>query len=48
MKKIYLLLLFIGINSCHKESKIIDKPIEFGELRKKLTLDYMDTHYGIV
>ena len=48
MKKIYLLLLFISVVSCKDDLKIIDKPIEFGELREQLTLEYMESHYGIV
>jgi len=46
--KLYFLILLLGIISCNKEPKIIDKPIEFGELREQLTLDYMKSHYGIV
>jgi len=34
--------------ACNKESKIIDKPIEYGELRTQLTLEYMKSHYGII
>ena len=48
MKKIYLLLLFISVVSCKDDLKIIDKPIKFGELREQLTLEYMESHYGIV
>lgn len=47
MKKIYLLLLFITVTACKNDFKIIDKPIEFGELREQLTLEYMESHYGI-
>ncbi|WP_341221486.1 peptidoglycan recognition family protein [Polaribacter atrinae] len=48
MKKIYLLLLLISIVACKEDLKIIDKPIEFGELREQLTLEYLESHYGIV
>jgi len=48
MKKIYLLLLLINIVACKEDFKIIDKPIEFGELREQLTLEYLKSHYGIV
>jgi len=46
--KASLLLLMIAVTACHKEHKIIDKPIEFGKERIQLTLDYMNSHYGIV
>ncbi|MGJ8759223.1 N-acetylmuramoyl-L-alanine amidase [Polaribacter sp. R2A056_3_33] len=48
MKKIYLLLLLISAVACKEDLKIIDKPIDFGELREQLTLEYLESHYGIV
>ncbi|TXD47713.1 peptidoglycan recognition family protein [Polaribacter sp. IC073] len=45
--KFLVLSLLITVFSCNKSVEIIDKPIEFGDLRKKLSLEYMNTHYGI-
>ncbi|GAA4646356.1 peptidoglycan recognition family protein [Pontixanthobacter gangjinensis] len=47
LKSIFLSsFLFIGMISC-KTSRIVDKPIDFGEDRKDLSLKYMKDRYGL-
>jgi len=41
---LFLLLLLI---SCVAQKKIMDKPIDFDEERKALTLEYLKDHYGL-
>lgn len=49
MKKTHILslLLFSLLISCKSSIKIVDKPIIFDATRERLTLDYLDTHYGL-
>ncbi|AUC86025.1 N-acetylmuramoyl-L-alanine amidase [Polaribacter sp. ALD11] len=48
IKALLLFSLLITVFSCNKGFEIIDKPIEFGDLRKQLSLEYMNSHYGII
>ncbi len=49
MKKTHILslLLFSLLISCKSSIKIVDKPIIFDAAREQLTLNYLDTHYGL-
>ncbi len=49
MKKTYLLILLgtIILTSCNS-IKIIDKPVVFDKERDSLTLEYLETRYGLV
>ena len=47
-KQFYLLfLIFITFFSCKNTIRIIDKPIIFDDFREELTLEYLDSHYGL-
>ena len=47
-RSIIIFLLFnIGVKSILFSQEIIDKPIQFTEERKQLSLEYLDQHYGI-
>ncbi|UBM60688.1 N-acetylmuramoyl-L-alanine amidase [Marinilongibacter aquaticus] len=48
MTKYTFLLFVVCCASCAPRLQIIDKPIEFGDERIKLTKAYMKEHYGIV
>ena len=48
MKRIaigFLILFLVG--SCATTKTIVDRPITFNEERKELTIDYLETRYGI-
>jgi len=45
--KLFYILLGVLIVSCSESKKIIDKPIIFNEVRKELTLQYLQEHYNI-
>lgn len=48
MRKIFICISFLLISlSSYSQNKIIDTPILFSENREQLTLEYLDTHYGI-
>ncbi len=49
MKKFLLPIVFLIVHvSCKPQVEIIDKPIIFDEIRKELTLEYLEDHYGLV
>ncbi len=48
MKKIsFCVLLLFGLGSCNSTRTIVEKPIVFGEERKKLSLEYLEQRYGL-
>lgn len=48
MKRIAIgFLVLLLVSSCTATKTIVDRPITFNEERKELTLDYLETRYGI-
>jgi len=49
IKKLLLLLgiVFVGVACSSSKLQIIEKPIQFDSTRARLTLEYMEEHYGI-
>lgn len=47
MRKSILYLAALGIMACSTIKPIVQDPIDFGALRRQLTMEYMADHYGI-
>ncbi len=48
MRHLNLVIVAFLLISCSSKKRIIDKPIIFDEVRKKLTLQYLSDRYGLI